>query len=512
MEAEKLRAKQSFNLILESAGEGIFGLDLAGNHTFVNPMAANLLGYKIEELIGKHSHIIWHHSRPNGDPYLGTECNIYKTLNEGTSHHGEEYFWRKDGSGFPVDFSTNPILDDGKVTGAVVAFRDITERKKAEEELRASEERFRSVTQSANNAIITTNSTGIVLGWNNGAEKIFGFTEAEIIRKSLEVIIPIDYRDNHKKGLMRLAAGNEPHIIGKTVELNGLHKNGNIFSLELSLGEGETSEDKYFTAIIRDITERKRSEAEQEKQREVLEKLNGLLKKSNSEKDKFFSIIAHDLRSPFSGFLGLTEMMANEDEDLSKVDYTKFSKSLHDSASNLYKLIENLLEWAQMQSGSINYNPCQLNLSEIVSHCIATIHHNAMQKGITVTNEVSVDEIAFADEKMIAAVLRNLLSNAVKFTRRDGEVVIRAHKAENEMVTVSVMDTGVGIAEKDVEKLFRMEEKVSSLGTAGEPSTGLGLLLCKEFIEMHGGKIWVESEKDKGSIFYFTVVAIQNHI
>ena len=665
-EAEKLRGQQAFNLILESAGEGIFGLDLNGNHTFVNPKAAELLGFKIEELIGKHSHTLWHHTRPNGEPYPGKECHIYATLHEGISHTGEEYFWRKDGTGFSVDFSTTPISETGKVVGAVVTFQDITERKLAEETLRASEERFRSVTQSANDAIIISNKLGTILGWNKGAEKIFGFANTEIIGKSLELIIPPDYREKHYTGMERLVAESDRHIVGKTMELQGLHKSGNVFPVELSLSEWKTSNETFYTGIIRDISERKKAEAEEEKQREILEKLNDLsgllaedmtleqslekglqiilstsflrleqigglflseigknelvlkssvnlpeaiqtmcanvpfghclcglaastgkiqfaacvderhenhyqgiidhghytipifsdgevlgvivvylpvghlsnplemsflrsaadvfsgiiirkhaeneiksknqqLQKTNSEKDKFFSIIAHDLRSPFSGFLNLTELMAEGSEDFSKVELTDFSKALHDSASTVYKLLENLLEWAQMQKGTISFAPGELSLAEVVSFGIDTINQRALQKGITLINEIPETQQVYADEKMINTVLRNFLSNAVKFTKRDGRIVVRSKKIDAEMIQISVQDTGVGMAEKDVNRLFKMEEKVSSKGTDGEPSTGLGLLLCKEFVEKNGGKVWAESTKGEGSIFYFTV-------
>ena len=665
-EAEKLRGQQAFNLILESAGEGIFGLDLNGNHTFVNPKAAELLGFKIEELIGKHSHTLWHHTRPNGEPYPGKECHIYATLHEGISHTGEEYFWRKDGTGFSVDFSTTPISETGKVVGAVVTFQDITERKLAEETLLASEERFRSVTQSANDAIIISNKLGTILGWNKGAEKIFGFANTEIIGKSLELIIPPDYREKHYTGMERLVAESDRHIVGKTMELQGLHKSGNVFPVELSLSEWKTSNETFYTGIIRDISERKKAEAEEEKQREILEKLNDLsgllaedmtleqslekglqiilstsflrleqigglflseigknelvlkssvnlpeaiqtlcanvpfghclcglaastgkiqfaacvderhenhyqgiidhghytipifsdgevlgvivvylpvghlsnplemsflrsaadvfsgiiirkhaeneiksknqqLQKTNSEKDKFFSIIAHDLRSPFSGFLNLTELMAEGSEDFSKVELTDFSKALHDSASTVYKLLENLLEWAQMQKGTISFAPGELSLAEVVSFGIDTINQRALQKGITLINEILETQQVYADEKMINTVLRNFLSNAVKFTKRDGRIVVRSKKIDAEMIQISVQDTGVGMAEKDVNRLFKMEEKVSSKGTDGEPSTGLGLLLCKEFVEKNGGKVWAESTKGEGSIFYFTV-------
>ncbi|MCK9426596.1 MAG: PAS domain S-box protein [Ignavibacteriaceae bacterium] len=673
IDAEKLRGQQAFNLILESAGEGIFGLDLNGNHTFINPMAAKLLGYKIEELIGKHSHTLWHHTRPNGDPYPGKDCHIYATLHEGVSHSGEEFFWRKDGSGFQVDFSTTPILESGKVVGAVVTFRDITKRKFAEEALRASEERFRSVTQSANDAIIIANRVGTILGWNKGAEKIFGFADAEIIGKSLELIVPLDYRKKHHTGIERLGSESERHIIGKTMELQGLHKSGNVIPVELSLSEWKTSNETFYTGIIRDISEGKKAEEEQEKQREILEKLydlsgllaedmtleqslekglqiilstsflrleqigglflaengkkelvlkcsinlpealqtmcahvpfghclcgraassgkiqfadcvdekhdnlypgiiahghynipifsdgevvgvivvylpvghisnplevsflqsaadvfsaviirkhaeneikskNQQLQKTNSEKDKFFSIIAHDLKSPFNGLLGLTEIMASEDEDISKDELLDYSKSLHKSASSVYKLLENLLEWAQIQKGSITFSPEELNISTEVTQNIEILNQRALQKGITIINEVDETQKVYADEKMINTVLRNFLSNAVKFTKQDGKIIVRTKKLDDKMIEVSVQDTGVGMAEKDVIRLFKMEESrlVGTQGTEGEPSTGLGLLLCKEFVEKNGGKVWAESTKGEGSIFYFTVPECNN--
>jgi signal transduction histidine kinase len=194
-----------------------------------------------------------------------------------------------------------------------------------------------------------------------------------------------------------------------------------------------------------------------------------------------------------------------ENEDFTKAELTESSKFMHESALTLFKLIENLLEWAQTQRGTISFTPQELNLSDIAIQNIGIINQRALQKGITIINEVMVTEKIYVDIKMIDTILRNLLSNAVKFTRRDGKVIVRAKKTKGEMVEVSVSDTGVGISEEDIKKLFKIEEKVSSKGTDGELSTGLGLLLCKEFVEKHGGKIWVESEVGKGSKFIFTV-------
>ncbi|MDP3830912.1 MAG: HAMP domain-containing sensor histidine kinase, partial [Ignavibacteriaceae bacterium] len=253
-----------------------------------------------------------------------------------------------------------------------------------------------------------------------------------------------------------------------------------------------------YRTVARDISERKKAEIEIKLKNEQLIKLN-------SEKDKFFSIIAHDLKSPFQGFIGLTELMANKNKDFSKVELVEFGKSLYESASTVYKLLENLLEWAQMQKGTISFTPGELLLFKAVSSSINTVNQRALQKGISIINEVDETQKVYADEKMISTVLRNFLSNAVKFTKREGQIIVRTKKLDDEMVEVSVSDTGVGMAEKDVNKLFKVEEKVSSKGTEGEPSTGLGLLLCKEFIEKNGGKVRAESEKGKGSIFYFTV-------
>ncbi|MCJ7552656.1 MAG: ATP-binding protein [Ignavibacteriaceae bacterium] len=229
------------------------------------------------------------------------------------------------------------------------------------------------------------------------------------------------------------------------------------------------------------------------------------LKELNQTKDKFFSIIAHDLKSPFLGLLGLTDLIASGDEELSKAELVEYSKSIHDSASTLYRLIENLLKWAQMQRGSINYIPKEIELQKIAALCIETIKYNAIEKGIAIINDIPQSQKVFADDKMIYTVIRNLLTNAIKFTRREGRVVLRTKKMDNGQVEVSISDTGVGISAKEIKNLFKLEEKVSSKGTEGESGTGLGLLLCKEFVEKNGGKIWVESQEEKGSTFSFSL-------
>lgn len=238
-----------------------------------------------------------------------------------------------------------------------------------------------------------------------------------------------------------------------------------------------------------------------------IKKKNEELLKSNSEKDKFFSIIAHDLRSPLHGLLGLTELMANGTEVFTEKEMLEQSKHLYSSVSNLNKLIENLFEWAQMQRGVMAFNPKEFIFGSVVQSSIDALHQSAVQKSIEIKNEIEEGITIFADEKMIETVLRNLLSNAVKFTKRGGQVVIKTKNQDNNSIEISVSDNGVGIPDSKIKRLFMVEEKVGSKGTEGELSTGLGLLLCKEFVEKNKGKIWVESELEKGSIFTFSLPA-----
>jgi PAS domain S-box-containing protein len=250
--------------------------------------------------------------------------------------------------------------------------------------------------------------------------------------------------------------------------------------------------------IGRDVTDRVKISKEIQLRNEQLTQLN-------AEKDKFFSIIAHDLKSPFTGLLGLTELMVESSDSFTKEEFVEYSKSINKASKKLYKLLENLLEWAQVQRGTITFTPINLDLAQIVAQSIDTIYQRALQKKITIVNEITSPQTVYIDEKMTQTVLRNLLSNAVKFTKSGGRVFIRAESIDEKRLRVSVEDTGVGIPKEDIERLFRIEQKVCSLGTEGESSTGLGLLLCKEFVEIHGGRIWVESETGKGSKFSFTV-------
>jgi len=240
------------------------------------------------------------------------------------------------------------------------------------------------------------------------------------------------------------------------------------------------------------------------RQNDELEKHQAKLHELNASKDKFFSIISHDLRNPIAGFLNLTEVMSENYDLLSEKESKEFVELLNQSSKQLYNLLENLLQWSRAQTGRIEYEPKMLNLNAIVEDNIDLMMMNLENKHLKVRMEIDPETMIWADENMITTVIRNLLSNAIKFSRKEGMIFIRAKMNESETL-VAVDDFGVGIKPETQSKLFQIDKQQSTFGTSNEKGTGLGLILCKEFVEKHGGKIWVESEVNKGSSFKFTL-------
>ncbi len=252
-----------------------------------------------------------------------------------------------------------------------------------------------------------------------------------------------------------------------------------------------------FHGYLFDISDRKEAE-------EALIKSEKQLRDLNTMKDKFFSVIAHDLRSPFQGLLGMASILVDEGVDLDVVERNEFTKKLYEGLKTQFALLDNLLTWSRLQRGVIEFIPSNNDLnSEIIETC-AVLNNSFEEKNITLYNELPGKLNAFYDKNMIATVLRNLLSNAIKFTKEGGTITISASERENDFI-VSVKDSGVGMNEENVSRLFRIDSLYSQRGTNDEGGTGLGLILCKEFVEKHSGKIWVVSELDKGSTFSFTI-------
>ncbi|MDR3665434.1 MAG: ATP-binding protein [Ignavibacteriaceae bacterium] len=278
------------------------------------------------------------------------------------------------------------------------------------------------------------------------------------LRELLETILP------EKKSIDNYEVEHDFPTIGLRIMLLNARK--------IKRGSGT---EQIILLSIEDITERKWVEEE-------IKLINEQLVTLNSEKDKFFSIIAHDLKGPFQGFLGLTQTLAEEATSYSPEEFAEIGKEMYKTANRLFKLLRNLLEWAQMQKGSINFEPKEISLKNMIADNVEIIKVRSKKKSITVINTVISNFKAYADENMINSVLHNLLSNAIKFTHRNGTVTIKADNTIEQTVQISINDNGTGIKKSIQDKLFKVGERTGSDGTEGEPSTGLGLLLCKEFI------------------------------
>lgn len=252
----------------------------------------------------------------------------------------------------------------------------------------------------------------------------------------------------------------------------------------------------HFAAVYEDITQRKKVESELQNSEKQLRELN-------ATKDKFFSIIAHDLRSPFTSIIGLSEMMTTE-EDIDPTQMKEFAEMIYQSSIKTYELIDNLLSWASSQTGKIKNSPCEVNLHTLVNDIFSNINEKALLKKIALKNKIEKNTIIKADVDLLKTVFRNLVTNAIKFTNLEGEVNISVSKASKK-TTICVEDNGIGIQKEDLPDLFRIDVNKISIGKSDEKGNGLGLIICKEFVEIMGGKIYAESELGKGSKFIFSL-------
>ena len=337
-----------------------------------------------------------------------------------------------------------------------------------------------------------------VLFWNRCLEVWSGIERSDILGTDLCKHFPHLGELSYQRRIDSVFRGGAPVIFS-----SHLHKY--IFPTLLANGEPRIQhtivtavpsidENTHYALFsVEDVTDLTQRIAEHRKAREEL-------RKTNAEKDKFFSIIAHDLRSPINSLLSFIQLMEDEIEQLSEDDIVELTCDLKKNVENTYRLLENLLEWSRSQTGRIVFKPESIMLNDVLESTITLVKESAINKKISIESEIVPELKVNVDKNMISTVFRNLLTNAIKFTPREGRVNVKAEK-RNGSVTVSVSDTGVGMSEDKMQKLFRIDTKITSIGTNNEKGSGLGLILCKEFVERHNGRIEIESEQGKGSTF-----------
>lgn len=387
--------------------------------------------------------------------------------------------------------------NEGNVIGALSSARDITEKKLAEEALAQEQYLLSTLMDYLPDHIYFKDSESHFIRINASHAKSLGLTNP------IQAVGKTDF-DFHNKEHAQKAYKEEQTIIQTgqpmSIEERLVYANSSdtwVYATKLPLLNKEGNIIGTF-GISRDITKRKLAEEE-------IRLKNELLQTINAEKDKFFSIMAHDLRGPLSAFLEATQILIEEIQTMTLEEIKDITVSMKESAANIYGLLENLLEWSRLKRGMMDFVPETFYVKQKITACIGVLTESARKKEIKINCSLPEDLEIYADSHMFETVIRNLVSNAIKFTPKSGEISVSATVMPDNIIDIKICDTGIGMNKELIARLFLLNEKTNRKGTEGEPSTGLGLLLCKEFIEKNGGKIWVESEVEKGSIFSFTI-------
>jgi PAS domain S-box-containing protein len=387
------------------------------------------------------------------------------------------------------NFKVNQINEELNYKNVEIS-NTILKLQESEHKLRESEKRYRLLIETANEGILVAQGANLKFV-NPVILELTGYSHEELLTLPFLSFVFIDDQELMKKNYIQRLNGIN---VGQRYHIRIVKKDLSIVWIEISGGLIEWEGNPATINFVTEINDRKKTELE------ILNK-NNELAELNASKDKFFSILAHDLKSPFNGFLGLTKMMSENINSFTLVELQDISKQMQLSAGNLYKLLENLLEWSRMQRGAIEFNPEVCSLNYLVNENL-NIQSNVLKlKEIQLINNIPEKTDVFADIQMLNTVLRNFITNAIKFTNRKGSIEIGV-TTTNQFTEIYLKDSGIGMDEFTKSNLFKVDEKVSRLGTEDEPSTGLGLLLCKDFIEKHNGSIRVESEVDQGSTFY----------
>ncbi|MBN1197752.1 MAG: PAS domain S-box protein [Bacteroidales bacterium] len=360
------------------------------------------------------------------------------------------------------------------------------------EMLQGNEQTYRDLIDGMNDTVWIIGFDGNLIDVNRTAVEVLGYSKEELLSTGL---FGID--SSLKKEAITSLASKMPEDKIQVFETTHKAKDGRIIPVEISSSIINYQGEKVILSIARDLTERKRIQMQLMKQSKELKELN-------ATKDKFFSIIAHDLKGPFNAIMGLTDLLIQNYRNLDGELVGRSLQSIAGASNHAYALLENLLLWSHTQTGRVEYHPEMILLNPMIQETSGFFTIQVEKKQLHLVNSVPGDLMLFADKNMIGTILRNLLSNAIKFTPRQGEISIAAIQTNNR-IEVSITDNGVGITPKNLLDIFGIENKITTPGTEKEKGSGLGLILCKEFVEQHGGKIWVESTVGKGSTFSFFI-------
>ena len=488
-------------LILDAIGEGIYGLDLSGNCTFVNSTAARMLGCTAEEMIGKPLHSLIHHTKPDGTPCLPEGCPMHTAYRDGTIHRVDnEVLWRKDGSSFPVEYVSVPIVEEfGGLSGAVVIFKDVTERRHAEEALTYENRLFQALMDNIPDTIYFKDTQCRFTRINRAQAAILGVASPEeAIGKTDFDYFPPELAQEFYTSEQEMLVTAKP-VIGNIEKHQGTDGHPRWLSAtEVPVRDAE-GRIIGLVGISRDITPQKRAEEEIEKARVAAEA-------ASRAKSEFLAMMSHEIRTPMNGIIGMTELALDTPLSLEQREYLDRVK---ESADTLLTLINDILDFSKIEAGKLSLDVGEFDLQNTLNNTMRALAPRADGKGLELTWETPADLPAriVGDPGRLRQILVNLVGNAIKFTER-GEVDLRVEidsQGEDWVVLhFCVTDTGPGIPREKHQQIFEAFVQADSSTTRTYGGTGLGLAISTRLVKLMEGRIWLESELNKGSQFHFT--------
>jgi len=354
-----------------------------------------------------------------------------------------------------------------------------------------SEIRLRAVTESVGDAIVSAGADGKINFWNHAAESIFGHTQDEVLGKPLTLVIPERYREPQSAGFAQLGSGGETRTTDRVVEVTALRKDGTEFPAELTLSRWNAGGADFFTAVLRDITERKLA-------REALQEAKDAAERANSAKSEFLSRMSHELRTPLNAILGFAQLL---EMDARRPAEAESASQVLKAGHHLLGLVNEVLDIARIESGRISVTNEPVLLHEVLEEATTLLRPLAARQGVTVHNRISGTPRVSADRQRLKQVVLNLLSNAIKYNRESGAITVRVVEASRETLRLEVHDTGFGISPTQASKLFNPFERLDAGKTQIE-GIGLGLAISRRLVELMGGTIGVESTSNQGSTFW----------
>ncbi len=507
---KRLDAERWLAAIVESSDDAIIGKTLDGIITSWNAGAQHIFGYSVDEVVGKPMTLLiprdlWHE-----------EEEILRRLRNGKRvDHLETIRVRKDGANIAVSLTISPIRDSaGAIVGISKIARDVTEYKRLlerEEVARAemlAERRFRELIDTAPDAILQVNSRGVIVIANRTAELTFGYSHDELIGMPVDSLVPEAARSKHSAHRKGFETAGVSRPMGLGLDLSGRRKDGTELPVEISLSPIRTEDGVSTTAVIRDVTERKRADQQiHSLQQSYLAELETRHKESerlNRLKSEFIASVSHELRTPLHTIIGFAELLSEESAGSLNEKQRRFVHHIQTDSEHLLGLINDVLDLSRIEAGGLVVRTEVLALQSAISEAVNAIRPLAAGKRVAIQEVGIPDAEVLADPLRLRQILYNLLSNGVKFTDPGGEVAVTA-TVDRDFIRITVADTGLGIPGEECGRIFDKFYQVGNTTVGIRQGTGLGLTICKQLVEIQGGKIWVESEPGKGSEFHFTL-------